>query len=113
VLLSLLLSAAFASGTPTPMPTPRIDPLPSVMVSAAAAAPAPILLNQGDFAAYRGILIHENRLALLAAKSERYDAVASGEATVRPSSGRGTWLLLTATALAFCGAGMFTGAKIK
>jgi hypothetical protein len=95
------------------MPTPRIDPLPSVMVSAAAAAPAPILLNQGDFAAYRGILIHENRLALLAAKSERYDAVASGEATVRPSSGRGTWLLLTATALAFCGAGMFTGAKIK
>lgn len=111
--LSLLLAAAFASDTPTPVPPPLVDPIPPIMVSASAAAPKPVFLNQGAPAPYTGALLHQNRLALLATKAERYDAIASGEATVRPSSGRGTWLLLTATALAFCGAGMLTGAKIK
>lgn len=92
----------------------KAAPAPVSLTAKAAQAPAAVPLAAGQKAPYSGVFFHEDRLAVLAWKSESYDRIATeGVAVVRPKFGWKDWTLLAAIALAAGGAGTWTGQKAR
>lgn len=89
-------------------------PVPVSLTAKGAAAPMPVSLEKGAAAPYRGLLLHEDRIAVVAWKAESYDRIATeGVAIVRPKFGWTGWTLLVAVALAAGAGGTWTGGRAK